>query len=315
MSQSQFQRIFNLVDLERFLLADVGASGGIDPKWKILGDRLCLVGFEPDKEEHEKLSNSQSGRSFNIALADKQCQQEFFVCKKQEVSACFRPNVSFLKRFPMPERFNVEKTISVETDSLDNVLASHSIERVDFMKIDTQGYELNILKGARQALGKVSGLEVEVEFSMLYEGQPLFGEIDAYLRNLGFVLFDLRPCYWKRIEKPFMKGAGQIIFADALYFKDYITMDSIPESVGLPIVMAVIYRKYDYAIELIEYLCRKNRISRDKKGKIISILYELSKPVLKIPNFRGKAKLINYLENVVNLLRCTTHWSRYDSWK
>ena len=56
------------------------------------------------------------------------------------------------------------------------------MDRVDFIKLDTQGSELDILHGAGSLLDNCSGLQLEVMFSPLYEGQPLFADVDAYLR-------------------------------------------------------------------------------------------------------------------------------------
>ena len=56
------------------------------------------------------------------------------------------------------------------------------------MKLDIQGGELFALKGMQNNLSSCLGLEIEDEFSSLYENQPLFGEVYDYLNNLGFEL-------------------------------------------------------------------------------------------------------------------------------
>src|SRR5207248_2510884 len=65
------------------------------------------------------------------------------------------------------------------------------VDRVDFIKLDTQGSELDILQGAGFLLDDCLGLQLEVMFSPLYEGQPLFADVDTYLRSRGFVLWRL----------------------------------------------------------------------------------------------------------------------------
>ena len=57
---------------------------------------------------------------------------------------------------------------------------------------------MSILKGGRKSLRNAVGLELEVEFAALYENQPLFNEIDSFVRNEGFELIDLRRYFWKR---------------------------------------------------------------------------------------------------------------------
>ena len=74
--------------------------------------------------------------------------------------------------------------------SLDASLANNSILNPAFVKIDIQGMELEVFKGAQSFLkNNCLGIRVEVYFHAIYENQPLFHEIDAYLRKLGFFPF------------------------------------------------------------------------------------------------------------------------------
>jgi len=75
----------------------------------------------------------------------------------------------------------------------------------------------------------VWAIEVEVEMVEIYQGQPLFGEVDLFLRDEGFLLVDLRPYRWRRADVPFLAPAagGEITFADALYLRDPATFDPV----------------------------------------------------------------------------------------
>jgi len=56
-------------------------------------------------------------------------------------------------------------------------------------------------------LNNVVGIEVEVEFSELYEKQPLFNDVDNFIRDKGFELFDLRRGYWiRKVAAGIQKG-------------------------------------------------------------------------------------------------------------
>jgi hypothetical protein len=70
------------------------------------------------------------------------------------------------------------------------------------------------LEGATTILtDSVFGLEIEVEFVHMYENQPLFEDVDAFVKKFGFYLFDLKPYYWKRSSgKGYGKSKGQLIF-------------------------------------------------------------------------------------------------------
>ena len=109
----------------------------------------------------------------------------------------------------------------MKTDTMDGQLKKAGLDEVDFIKIDTQGYELSILEGAKRTLENVIGLEIEVEFLPIYKDQPLFHEVNQFITSRGFELFDLKRYYWRR-NNTNNYGAdkkGQIIFGDALYFR------------------------------------------------------------------------------------------------
>jgi FkbM family methyltransferase len=63
-------------------------------------------------------------------------------------------------------------TISLST--LDEWALANDIRQIDFLKLDTQGAELDVLRGGEQSLSPVRALEIEVEFNPIYIGQPLF---------------------------------------------------------------------------------------------------------------------------------------------
>ena len=211
-----------LLNNNHLVIVDVGASGGIHPRWSKTTEFYKGILFEPDPREFDALKKNSDNNLIviNSALSDSNKEIEFHLCKKQEVSSVYPPNFNFLNKFADSERFNVEKIIHLNADTLDNQLKKEGIDEVDFIKIDTQGYELSILKGSSNCIENIVGLEVEVEFEPLYVGQPLFSEVDNYVKENGFILVDLKRYYWKRKNnKNTGNRKGQIIFGDALYFK------------------------------------------------------------------------------------------------
>lgn len=79
---------------------------------------------------------------------------------------------------------------AVEVNTFDEVCRQQSIEFVDFMKVDTQGYELRVLQGARSCLAskRVRSLLLEVNFVPLYEEQPTFGQLAGLLESFDYGL-------------------------------------------------------------------------------------------------------------------------------
>ena len=203
---------------------DVGARWGIEVPWKSFRNIIDLISFEPDIVEYNSLQKDkiQNDKIFPYALTNDCKEVTLNLTKSRGCSSLYKPNLKYLKNYPDVERFFVEDTVTVETTSLDTLYSDKVFSNIDFIKIDTQGSELDILKGGEKFLSKnILGIEVEVEFQPIYENQPLFSDIDSFIRNhLGLQIQDLRKAYWKypvgiNIGSP----KGQLIFGDALYFR------------------------------------------------------------------------------------------------
>lgn len=307
------------LNVQKIVLADVGARWGVDTKWRALGDLLSLIYFEPDPLECSRLNHGDNPNvaAIPVALSQSAGTSRLHVAREPGRSSLYHPNLSFLSRYPDCGGFEVDYHIDVPTDTLDHCLAERGIPVLDFIKLDVQGSELDIIMGGANILRKtVFGLEIEVEFSELYQGQPLFADVDAACKDAGFTLFDLKPCYWKRRDTP-MNGVGQMVCGDALYFKDYIQRDEVPDprSAGAAIVIAVIYKKYDYALELLDYFYSKKRITPEVYESATAAVRRLSK--LRFPlnqRFRGRLRMANLLDRFAQVLK-TAYWARWDDWK
>jgi len=77
-----------------------------------------------------------------------------------------------------------------QTHTLDSVLKKGDRPRADFLKLDVQGYELEVLAGASEALAQVEALLLEVSVLPVNKGCPLFAEVVAFADRAGFQLFD-----------------------------------------------------------------------------------------------------------------------------
>ena len=182
----------------------------------------------------------------------------------------FEPNHVLIDRFYSAEDFKIERKIQVNCDTLDNMLTVHDIKDVDFIKLDTQGSELLILQGAENLLSShnVFGIDVELEFSQMYKDQPLFGEVDAFLRNKGFTLFDIKIPLGRKTRKTGLNGhsKGQALWTRVVYFRDFSAMGKgFPESycskkAYKSIALAELHGFPDFSLELLEFYRSKGII-------------------------------------------------------
>jgi hypothetical protein len=99
--------------------------------------------------------------------------------------------------------------------------AIESAVKPDFLKLDTQGSELDILQGAHRTLQHCLGVEAEVEFREIYESQPLFGDLAKYLQSNGFEFIDFVAFgKWERSRPDGLRTfLGELIHADALFLR------------------------------------------------------------------------------------------------
>jgi FkbM family methyltransferase len=247
-------------------LVDVGARGGVKSNWSAATRHLRVLGFEPDRAEYDRLVDAARTMAvpaeyFNVALHDQRGTLPLHVTRDRGLSSIFEPDRAFLDTFPEADRFDVEEVRQVQVDTLDQQLHARGIDDIDFIKADTQGSELHVLQGAARTLeARGIGTEVEVEFTPIYKGQPLFADVDAFMRGLGYLLFDLKPCYWKRAAGWRVGGSyGQVIWADALYLRSVPALMLALEPLDperrkgkllRAISVALLYGYCDYALEL-----------------------------------------------------------------
>lgn len=211
-----------------FVVLDVGARGGFEKHWNVLFEQVTLIGFEPDVKECRrlnKLEKSNTRKYYPLALFDSTGKRKFnLVVNLPQASSFYRFNTKLMSRFYDVVKFANQKRIFVNTSTLDSFIEREGIAIVDFLKLDVEGCEYDVLKRARKTLkNSILGLKVEVEFSHVFDNNKLFAEIDQFLRSMNFKLFDIQ--LHKFIRNPLSsdwgeKPYGQVLGGHAIYFRD-----------------------------------------------------------------------------------------------
>ncbi len=257
-----------------FTIIDVGArkdKARSNPSTKrdfnIIAKGCDYFGYEPDKVEYKKLLKNknhfwntqkfisdalgESEGSFDLNFYAQPGLSSKFKAKKDQFSLFSR--LSYLG--------NLNKSISVNVTTLDDSIKKNKISNPSFLKIDVQGMELEVFKGARNFLkNQCLGIRVEIAFHELYENQPLFFEIDSHLRKLGFFPFQFLELHsWRRDSKkkfPFKDphakinfSKGQLIHGDIIYLKNPLSLpkkDINKQKIRLALI-ALCYQHFDMA--------------------------------------------------------------------
>lgn len=125
--------------------------------------------------------------------------------------------------YVLGDTFRAMKEIQVLATTLDTVvLDRNEVPGPDFLSIDTQGSELDILQGASRLLDTtILAVRAEIEMHPLYEGQPLFGDICQFLARHNFDLVDIQ--LFEKLSpmrgKRGFRGEGYVAHGEALFLK------------------------------------------------------------------------------------------------
>ena len=118
-------------------------------------------------------------------------------------------------------------------------------ENFDFIKIDTQGYNYNVLVGGKNKLKNTLAIETEVEFVQIYQNQKLFEDIKKYLQSKDFIFIDFIDLRrWSNIKNEIF---GRMIFGNTLFIKNPKRVIKNYTQYKKLITILLIYNKLDLA--------------------------------------------------------------------
>jgi FkbM family methyltransferase len=271
---------------ERFIILDGGArEAWSDPRWQaFVSNRLRLYGFEPDAAEVARLNEEAAARKvdcryYPTGLWGQSGTAAFIANKSPGGGSFFEQNLGLTDRwrFESPEAAFLAREIfhptgreTMAVTSIDDWARHTGVTDLDFMKLNVQGCELEILQGSTSLLGHVLGLMVEMSFVESYRARPYFSDIDTFLRTQGFAFFDFIGRHYIGRERspivvrhlPGMENSGlygHLFEGHGIYFRDPIDM----EARGLDVSMfattkllklacfAEIFGQVEYAFELL----------------------------------------------------------------
>lgn len=228
---------------EPFVLVDIGALWGMHERWKALGASLKAFCFEADHAECDRLNAAAEPgvRYIPEVIAGKVGLATFHETKFTASSGLYPVNEKFFGRLLNRENAKILHARKVTTQTLDMARSEYGIQEMDFIKLDTEGAELEILQATD--LGSTFGVYTEFRFHREINGTPAFHELDAYMRSQGFMLYDLEFSRQSRSGLPYRgpklqytngerlyvhTESGQIMDGNALYLRDpmLFTMDA-----------------------------------------------------------------------------------------
>ena len=249
-----------LLDDEPFVLLDVGASGGIDEGWRAFGDRLVAYGFDPDLVECERQQEKESHLPGDVRYVGAFVglpPDHPFVRRKPDGAALHHnpwdrlsapAGVEVRRRHNVGE-FDVDerRACNLWTESrladpddilvLPDFLRRTGVDDVDFIKVDIDGNDFDVLVSLTNELDRLNvlGLGMEVNyFGSSNDTDHTFHNTDRFMRQQGYELFALTTRRYSSRLMPsrFVWGfpaqtlQGRLFQGDAVYFLDLVAEEN-----------------------------------------------------------------------------------------
>lgn len=235
-----------LTERDRFRIIDGGARDALDdPRWRAFDPaHVTLHGFEVDAANCAELNRvaNEAGLDYHfhpIGLWSSDGEVVFYDNLAPGGGSLYPQNTGLTDRWLMHmgslarDIFRPTGTFTVPVTTLGNWAECARIEDIDFIKLNVQGAEMEILHEAANLPDRAVGMQLEVSFVESYHGRPFFTDVDGFMRERGFAFFDfIGPHYVSRADSPVIArlcpgldqhwARGQLIEAQALYLRDPI---------------------------------------------------------------------------------------------
>ena len=199
------------------LVLDVGANKGqFASEIRHWGYAGRIVSFEPLSQVHGELQQSSAGDPMwevcpRCALGDHNGEVEINIAGNSE-SRSILPMLESHRSAAPESAYQGKEIVPVKT--LDTVAGQYLKDaRAAFLKIDTQGFEWQVLDGARDSLPHIKGILVELSLVPLYEGQHLWREVIDRLEAEGFTLWAFKPVFSDQ-------ASGRTLQVDGVFYRN-----------------------------------------------------------------------------------------------
>lgn len=265
------------------VVADVGAASGPEERWNSVISYVRFLTFEPGRPQAEPDS---AGLMTNLAigLSSGKARGVLHIMADQDASTLCQVNHSIVDAFAIAQGLHEVGTTEIDLDTLDSCLERFPKLMPDFLKIDVEGADLEVLRGSQQALRRcILGVRVEVSFLERHSQAPFFGETDEFLRECGFQLFHLSRERW--VRRNLVHGFTsdpQLAWGDAVYF---LTTERIMQRlasrstadrlaiISKLIAILLVHGVHDFAVEIIDEAAKRrllpDNLLEELKGAVL----------------------------------------------
>ena len=197
-------------------IIDVGANTGqYVREIRDLGFKGDIISFEPLSEAYSVLlKKSKFQKNWTVAnIALGSSNQEAVINVASNMASSSLLPMNEIHRQAEPDVIN-KGTQTIQVKTLDSIWGEYLERSVPnyYLKIDTQGYEKDVLKGAENSLSKINGIQLEMSLEELYEGEWQFDQMYQYIISKGFKLHSVEPQFYNNKN-------GQLLQMDGIFYR------------------------------------------------------------------------------------------------
>ncbi len=191
-----FEDMRRLSASSRPVVFDVGANVGQSiQQFREYFRNAEIHAFEPGEKAFRELAKNTQGLAgvhiVNGGLGSRRETKTYVENELSDMSSFLEPDEDAWG--------SITGRHALQLDTVDDYSNRNGIEHLDILKIDTQGYELEVLRGAAEMLRdrKIRLIYLEVTFARMYQGSPRFDELFAYLADNGMALVSFYEKHYK----------------------------------------------------------------------------------------------------------------------
>ena len=279
------------------ILIDIGASGGINRKWKIIAPYSTCIAYDADDRDFQinEITNSQFKRliTFNRIISDEQSTYlDFYLTKSPYCSSLLEPDLEKLKPWVFHPLFEVEKKTNLSAITLTESLRQAEIDYVDWFKTDTQGTDLRLFRSLPSEVSKnILAAEFEPGIIDAYHGEDKLYMIMQEMHEREFWLSSMNVKGTQRLNADYIDKIGAFkskrifrrspCWAEVTYLRQ--PFPGSERQLLLQFVFALLEEQYGFALEL--WILRRASIA-------MKFLHNVRKPYsIKLKRKNGKSLL------------------------
>ena len=236
-----------------------------------------LYGFEPNEDEFKKLNQTERKKYFNIAVGNGKAET-LNICEAPGMSSVLKPDLHYLNLFDgFAQWTKIIQSINIQTKKLDEI---NFEKKIDFFKIDVQGYEYEILNHGKQKIKDSLIVQIEASPIPLYKNEKSFSYICSKLEDLGFNLhmfntINTRCFKPMKLENNIYSGINHLFQLDCVFIKNLNLINnlSVEELKKMSLILFYSFKSYDLVDMLVQ------RISEIESVNYIAQYRDLMKTI------------------------------------